>query len=408
MNSLTASLAFLAGWAFFPALFHSIAAAGPNPVHQQLDELAEMARGKRLGVLTNASARDASGQHDVDYLLSTAGTTVTAFFGPEHGFRGDRADGHKLGDYIDPATSIPVFSLYGARKAPTDEQLEKIDFFVFDIPDIGARFYTYVWTMTHAMESCARNGKKFIVIDRPNPINGVQVEGAVNTRDLGLVGRLVEGDKFGVATRHGLTAGELARMWNEESMSPKVDLHVIKAPGWKREQWWDETGRPFIPPSPNMRTLAAATVYPGTCIFEGSNLSEGRGTPTPFEVIGAPFVDGEKWVEVLSEKNLPGVRFEAIRFTPEARRHANQECGGVRIIVTDRNTFQPVRTGMHMLQTVKKLYPEDVKITSYAGTLMAVPDLGDRIVREEVEQIITEWQPLLEEYKTLRKKYLLY
>lgn len=386
----------------------SSASAASNPVHQQLDELARMAEGKRLGILTNASARDADGKHDVDYLLANSGTTVTAFFGPEHGFRGDRADGHKLGDYVDPETGIPVYSLYGKRLAPTDEQLRDVDIFVFDIPDIGARFYTYVWTMTHAMEACARNGKKFVVIDRPNPINGVQVEGAVNTTDLGLVGRLGKGAKFGVATRHGLTAGELARLWNEEWMDPRVDLHVIRAPEWKRDQWWDATGRPFIRPSPNMRTLACATVYPGTCIFEGSNLSEGRGTTAPFELIGAPFVDGEKWARVLNDKKLPGVVFEPVRFTPDSRRWAGQECGGVFVRVTDRDVFEPVRTGMHMMQTVKRLYPDQVKITDYAGKLMATPDLAERIVKEDAEEIIASWKPLLEEYRKLREKYLLY
>jgi len=384
-----------------------VSAAETNPVHKQLDELAEMAKGKRLGVLTNASARDAAGQHDVDYLLSREGTTVTAFFGPEHGFRGDRADGHKLGDYIDEKTGVPVYSLYGQRKAPTDEQLANVDIFVFDIPDIGARFYTYVWTMTHAMESCAKNGKKFVVIDRPNPINGVQVEGAVNRTDLGLVGRMVNG-KGGVPTRHGFTAGELATFWNGEAMEQKVDLYVIKAPNWKRGQWWDETGRSFIPPSPNMRTLAAATVYTGTCIFEGSNLNEGRGTSAPFEMMGAPFIDGQKWAEVMNAKKLPGVKFEAIRYTPDSRRHANTECGGLKIVVTDRNTFEPVRTGMHLMQTVKQLHPNDVKITSYAGTLMGTPDLGARLEKEDAEQIIDEWKPGLEEFKGLRKKYLLY
>jgi uncharacterized protein YbbC (DUF1343 family) len=384
------------------------AAEQKNPVHKQLDELAKLAAGKRLGVLTNGSARDVSGLHDMDYLLRSGGTTVTAFFGPEHGFRGDSADGHKLGDYIDPATSVPVYSLYGARKAPTDEQLKDVDIFVFDIPDVGVRFYTYPWTMTHAMDSCARNGKKFVVIDRPNPINGVQVEGAVNTTDLGLVGRLTTGTSLGVATRHGFTVGELANYYNSTQMKQKVDLQVIRAPGWKRSQWWDETGRPFIPPSPNMRTLAAATVYPGTCIFEGSNLSEGRGTSTPFEMMGAPFVDGSRWADALNARKLPGVKFEPVRFKPEARRYAGTECGGVRILVTDRNTFQPVRTGMHMMQAVKKLYPNDVKITTYAATLMATPNLAERLDKEDVDAIVQQWQPNLEKFKALRSRYLLY
>jgi uncharacterized protein YbbC (DUF1343 family) len=378
-----------------------------SALHAQLDKLAEMAKGKRLALLTNGAAHDSTGLQDVDYLLRQPGTTITAFFGPEHGFRGTLADGAHTGDYIDPATSIPVFSLYGKRVAPTDEQMKNIDILAFDIPDVGVRFYTYSWTMTYAMEACARNGKTYVIIDRPNPITGNHVEGAVNTQDYNLVGRLGTG-KFGDATRHGMTIGELASYWNGERMSPKADLKVIKAEGWKRSQWWDQTGRPFIPPSPNMRTLAAATVYPGTCIFEGTNLSEGRGTSTPFEMMGAPFVDGAKWADALNARHLAGVTFKPVKFTPDSRRWAHEDCGGVQIVVTDREKFEPVRTGIHMLQTVKKLYPEQVKITDYAGRLMAVPGLEKLITEKDVEAIVKAWQPGLDEFKKVRSKYLLY
>ncbi len=383
-------------------------ASAKEPVHEQLDELAAMAKGKRLGFLTNGSARTAAGMHDVDYLLSVEGTTVSTFFAPEHGFRGDLADGHKIGDHIDEKSGIPVVSLYGQRKAPEDQHLQNVDMLVFDIPDVGVRFYTYVWTMTHAMESCAKNGKPFVVIDRPNPINGVTVEGAVNTKDLGLIGRIGEGEEFGVATRHGLTAGELATLWNQEHMNPKVDLKVIKAKNWTRDQWWDETGRDFIAPSPNMRTLACATIYPGTCIFEGTNLNEGRGTSAPFEMIGAPFIDGQKWAADLNARNLPGVKFEAITYTPDSRRFKGEKCGGVRVVVSDREALEPVRTGIHMLHSIVKLYPEQVKITDYAGRLMATPDLAERIRSEEPDAIVQSWEPGLEKYKAVRQKYLLY
>ncbi len=383
-------------------------ASAQAPVHTQLDQLAAMAKGKRLGILTNGSARTSAGQHDVDYLLSVEGTTVSAFFGPEHGFRGDLPDGEKTGDGLDPKTSVPVYSLYGKRKAPTDEQLRDVDLFVFDIPDVGARFYTYTWTMTHAMESCAKNGKPFVVIDRPNPITGSRVEGAVNEKDLGLVGRLGANAKYGVATRHGMTVGEIATMWNQEYMDPKVELHVIKIPKWSRDQWLDETGQEFIPPSPNMRTLTCATVYPGTCIFEGSNMNEGRGTTAPFEMLGAPFVDGKLWADDLNKLNLPGVSFEAITYTPESRRYKGEKCGGVFIKVTDRDTFKPVRTGIHMMQTVVKRYPDQVKMTDYSETLMALPNLRERIKSEDVDAIVKSWEPGLQEFKDIREKYLLY
>ncbi len=389
-------------------VLHLSAASAKDAVHVQLDELSAMAKGKRLGVLTNGSARNAAGQHDMDYLLSVEGTTVSAFFGPEHGFRGDLADGHKTDDGIDAQTSVPVYSLYGKRKAPTDEQLKDVDLFVFDIPDVGARFYTYTWTMTHAMESCAKNGKPFVIIDRPNPITGFHVEGAVNEKDLGLVGRLGEGAPFGVATRHGMTIGEIATMWNQEYMNPKVDLHVIKIPEWSRDQWLDETGREFIPPSPNMRTLTCATVYPGTCIFEGSNMNEGRGTTAPFEMLGAPFIDGNAWAKDLNDRNLPGVEFKGITYTPDSRRYKGEKCGGVFITVTDREIFEPVRTGIHMMQTVVKRYPDQVKMTDYSETLMATPNLRERIKTEEADAIVKSWEPGLKKFQEVRQKYLMY
>lgn len=379
-----------------------------DTIHKQLDELAQMAKGKRLGILTNGAARTADGILDVDYLIDNSETTVSAFFGPEHGFRADLADGQKAGDGIDPKTSVPVYSLYGKRQSPTPEQLKDVDLFVFDIPDVGVRFYTYVWTMTLSMEACAKAGIPYVVIDRPNPINGTTVAGAVNHKDLGLVGRLGHNAEFGVATRHGLTAGELATLWNEEWMEPKVKLTVIKTSNWTRDQWLDETGREFIKTSPNMRSLDAATVYPGTCIFEGTNLNEGRGTPKPFEMMGAPFVDGKAWADALNARNLPGVKFEPITFTPDSRRYKGEKCGGVTVIVTDRDKLKAVEMGVHMLQTVAQLYPDKVKITDYADRLMATPDLRHRILKEDVGSIVKSWQPGLEKFKALRAKHLLY
>lgn len=383
-------------------------AEAAEAIHAQLDELATMAKGKRLGILTNGAARSGDGLHNVDYLLKHEGTTVTAFFAPEHGFRADLQDGAKAGDETDSKTGVPIYSLYKVRNQPTDEQLKNVDLFVFDIPDIGARFYTYAWTMTHAMDACARNGVPFVVVDRPNPITGSRVEGAVNTVELGLIGRVNNDPPFGVATMHGLTMGELATYWNEEHTTKKVELSVIKAKDWKRTQWWDETGRPFIDPSPNMRSLSAATVYPGTCIFEGTNINEGRGTSAPFEMMGAPFIDGEAWAKELNSKNLPGVRFEAITFTPVARRFKGEECGGVKVIITDRDKLEPVRTGVHMLQTVARLYPDDVRITDYAGRLMGEPGLEKRIRTVDADEIVESWQAGLDKYKDIRKKYLLY
>jgi uncharacterized protein YbbC (DUF1343 family) len=258
------------------------------------------------------------------------------------------------------------------------------------------------------MESAARNGKPFYVIDRPNPIGGRTVQGAPNTVDYGLVGRLGPGEPFGVATRHGMTAGEIALMWNGESMSPPCELHVIPVPGWTRGQWWSDTGRMFVKPSPNMRTPETAAVYPGTCIFEGSNLSEGRGTTAPFEMMGAPFVDGVAWAAALNALHLPGVQFDAVTFTPASNRWSDQQCGGVRVTVTNREVHDPVRTGLHMMRTVWLLYPSQVTITSYASTLMGVPDIHNRIKTEEVEPMVLEWLPTLTAFLQVRAQYLIY
>lgn len=385
-----------------------LALPGATPVQQQLDALTSAAQGKRVGLITNPSGCDEAGNLDADYLLYTNGVNITAFFAPEHGLRGVLPPGQSGGDYIDPQTGIPVYAVYGARNAPTDAQLTNVDLVVFDLQDVGVRFYTYVWTMTYCMEAAARNGKPFYVIDRPNPIGGMRVEGAPNTVDYGLVGRLKSGAAFGVATRHGMTAGEIAWMWNGEWMSPKAELHVITVPNWSRDQWWADTGRVFVPPSPNMRNAHAAAVYPGTCIFEGSNLSVGRGTDKPFEQVGAPFINGADWAAGLNTNGLAGARFEAATFRPTNSVWANQNCGGVQVVITNRDTFDPIRTGLFMLQTVYKMYPTNVNITSYAATLMGVPGLHNSIKTTDINAIIAGWQTNLAQFRALRRAYLLY
>ena len=397
------------GRTLFAAVFcYMLAVAHGGVVSTQLDQLVSEAAGRRIGMITNPSGCDEAGGLDANYLIAAPDTTITAFFAPEHGLRGSLPPGVAGGDYIDPETSVPVYAIYGIRNAPTDAQMATVDLLLFDMQDVGARFYTFVWTMTYCMESAERNGKPFYVIDRPNPIGGRAVQGAPNTVDYGLVGRLPWGHPFGVATRHGMTAGELARMWNGEAMSSLCDLHVIPVAGWTRGQWWSDLGRVFVKPSPNMRTPEAAALYPGTCIFEGSNLNEGRGTDTPFEMMGAPFVDGVAWAAALNARHLPGVRFDAVTFTPTSNRWAGQECGGVRVTVTDREVHDPVRTGLHMMRAVWLLYPSQVTITSYASTLMGVPNLHNRIKTEEVEPMVLEWLPTLTAFNHVRQQYLIY
>ena len=384
---------------------------GATPVQQQLNSLTAAAQGRRIGLITNPSGCDEAGNLDADYLLYTNGLSISAFFAPEHGLRGSLPPGQGGGDYVDPQTGIPVYAVYGTRNAPTDAQLTNVDLVVFDLQDVGVRFYTFVWTMTYCMEAAARNGKPFYVIDRPNPIGGLRIEGAPNTVNYGLIGRLGPGASFGVATRHGLTAGEIAALWNGEWMSPKVELHVLTMPNWSRSQWWTETGRLFVPPSPNMRTPDAATVYPGTCIFEGSNLSVGRGTDKPFEKIGAPFISGSAWAACLNTNGLPGVRFDPITFTPTNYPGApwlNQNCGGVQVVATNRDTFDPIRTGLVMLQTVCQMYPSQASATSYAAQLMGVPGLDTSIKTADINAIMAGWQATLLQFRALRRRYLLY
>jgi uncharacterized protein YbbC (DUF1343 family) len=273
--------------------------------------------------------------------------------------------------------------------------------------DVGVRFYTFVWTMTYCMEAAAKNGKPFYVIDRPNPINGMNVEGASNTVNYNLGGRLGAGAAFGVATRHGMTAGEIATMWNSEWMSPTVELHVIRMTEWDRRHWWTDTGRVFVRPSPNMRTPATATVYPGTCIFEGSDISEGRGTEYPFEIVGAPYIDALAYTAELNALALPGVRFDPITTTPTTSNYSGQVCHGAFVAVTAREVFDPIRTGMFMHQKALQVYPS-ATITSYAGLLMAVPGLETRLRTESVDAIIGGWQANLAAFRTLRANYLLY
>ena len=378
-----------------------------DSVQQQVTNLINAVSGKNVALLTNPTGVDNNLTSIADILFAEPTVTVVAFFAPEHGLRGDRTGGG-VDDYIDPYTGIPVYSLYGPRLAPTDEQLENVDVLIFDIQDVGARFYTYVWTMTYAMESCAKNNVKFIVFDRPNPIGCEKVEGAPITWDAGMGGRVWQGQPFGVATRHGMTVGEIARLVNEEWMLPKVDLQVIVIPEYTRSMYFEDTNRPWVLPSPNMPTVDTAMVYTGMCVFEGSNISEGRGTTKPFEIIGAPFINGIELANELNNLSLSGVRFRPAYFKPSFSDYTGEYCGGIQVHVTNRDNFDPIRTGLIVLKTIYDKYPSQVTITSYASTLMGVPDLHNRILTESVDSIIAGWQSNLEAFKIIRAKYLLY
>jgi len=355
-------------------------------------------RGLRVGLITNHTGHDRARRSTIDLLKAAPGVRLVALFSPEHGLRGTLDE--KVGDSVDARTGLPVFSLYGESRTPRPEQLASLDALVFDIQDIGCRFYTYISTMGLAMEAAAKAGKKFFVLDRVNPINGLAVEGPVH----GGASTFVAFHKLPL--RHGLTVGELARLFNAER-GWKCDLTVIPLEGWSRAQWFDETGLPWTNPSPNMRNLTAATLYPGVGLLETA-VSVGRGTDTPFEVVGAPYVDDVKFAAELNRAGLPGVRFVPIRFTPRASTFKDQPCGGVYLVVTDRDALNAVDLGLTLALALQRLYPGQFA----AGNLL--PLLTDAAVLEAVKagrplaEIKQLWATDLEAFARRRREFLLY
>jgi uncharacterized protein YbbC (DUF1343 family) len=311
--------------------------------------------GKRVGAIVNPTSVDAGFRHLADLLAAAPGVKLAALFGPEHGIRGEAQYMEAVGEAIDARTRVPVHSLYGSTfesLRPKPEWLSGLDTLVFDIQDVGSRYYTYVYTMALAMQAAAQARVGFVVLDRPNPIGGVQVEG-------NLVG---EGFRsfvglYPLPNRHGMTAGELARLFNAEQRFG-CELTVVACEGWRRATGFRQTGLPFIPPSPNMPTPETSLVYPGQCLLEGTNVSEGRGTCRPFELFGAPWLDGHALAERLDSARLPGVRFRAARFTPTFDKFKGESCGGAMIHVTDGEAFRPLRTSVAIVQACRELSPD--------------------------------------------------
>ncbi|HCF61718.1 MAG TPA: DUF1343 domain-containing protein [Myxococcales bacterium] len=311
--------------------------------------------GKRVGAVCNPTSVDERFEHLADLLRAAPQVELAALFGPEHGVRGEAQDMVGVGDAVDPRTGVPVHSLYGERfesLSPTEESLRGLDALVFDIQDVGSRYYTFVYTMALCMKAAAREKLAFYVLDRPNPIGGTQVEGnLVHPGFESFVGM------YPIPNRHGMTAGELARYFNAEQRIG-CELTVVPCEGWSREGWWEQTGLDFVPPSPNMPTVDTACVYPGLCMVEGTNLSEGRGTTRPFEVIGAPFLDPYRFCEALRAERLPGVAFRPLSFRPTFQKHAGKSCGGAMLHVRDRDSFLPVRTGIAVLRAARQVAKE--------------------------------------------------
>lgn len=331
-----------------------------SPVLLGIDVLEEqdyaLLKGKQVGLITNQTGVDSQGRSTADLLAKAPGVKLVALFSPEHGIRGTVDHGQLIGDTLDPKLRLPVYSLYGAIQKPTPAMLNGIDVLVFDMQDVGARFYTYLTTMGMAMEAAKDRGISFMVLDRPNPAGGAVVEGQIlDTRIQHITAY------YTIPVRHGMTAGEIAE-WYSQTKGLKVPLTVISMKNWKREMLWEETGLSFVPPSPNIRNPRAALLYAGIGMFEATNLSVGRGTEAPFEMVGAPWIQGPALATALNALKLPGLKFIALTFTPAKDNYVGQVCQGVRIKVTDPALVRPVDVFVHLSCLLRQSWPNDFEL----------------------------------------------
>lgn len=370
---------------------------------ENLSEHLELFNGKRVGLLTNPTGVDQNFTATVDILNEK--TNLTALYSPEHGLRGNLQDAITLDNYVDEETGVTVYSLYGKHRKPTKEMLENVDIICYDIQDVGARFYTYIYSLAHTMEAAKEHGKKVVVFDRPNPV-GSTVEG--NLLDLkyrSFIGY------YSIPQRYGLTVGELALLFNKE-FKIGCDLEVIKMSNYKRDTTWYDYNLPFVLPSPNLPTIESLFIYLATCIFEGTNVSEGRGTTKPFSIIGAPWFKSKELIKVLKEK-IPHAKFRHLYFTPIMSKHKDTLCSGIEIYVTDYKKFRPVIAGMIMVKEIEKLHPEfnfNPPWTEF-GNRMIDLNVGDDFIRSgtlKVEEIKEKFQKDKKEFLKIKEKYHLY
>jgi uncharacterized protein YbbC (DUF1343 family) len=359
----------------------------------------KMFRGLRIGLITNHTGKDRQGRSTIDLFWRAPEVKLAALFSPEHGIRGDRDE--KIGHDKDATTGLPIYSLYGEHRRPQIEQLRGLDALVFDIQDIGCRFYTYISTMGLAMEAAAQAGLKFYVLDRINPIGGQVVDGPM------LLGQTNFTAFHPIPVRHGMTVGELARLYAHEQ-NLKLDLTVVPLHGWRRSFWQDQTGLPWINPSPNMRNLTAAALYPGIGLLETTELSVGRGTDRPFETVGAPFIEEHRWSQELNSAKLAGIRFEPIRFTPTASVSRGQSCGGVRLIITDRARCNPFEVALTMARSLHEKYPDRFTLAKMNTLLVHPPTLDALRAGTAASKICRSWKDDLQAFRERRKACLLY
>jgi uncharacterized protein YbbC (DUF1343 family)/CubicO group peptidase (beta-lactamase class C family) len=357
-------------------------------------------KGKRVGLVTNHTGRTLNNESTIDVLFKAPEVKLVTLFSPEHGIRG-LVDA-EVSDSRDEATGLPIISLYGKNRKPTPESLQDLDALVYDIQDIGARFYTYISTLGLVLEAAKERGIPLYVLDRPNPIGGEAVGGPV--RDPEFASFIAH---HALPVRHGLTVGELARLFNTER-TVGADLHVIPCEGWHRDDLFDRTGLLWVNPSPNMRSLTEALLYPGVGLLEASNLATGRGTDTPFERIGAPWIDPRAFAQALNEQALPGVRFVPVRFTPRERQYAGKECGGVFITITDRAVFDPIPLGIALAVVLRDQYRDQWQPDGFLKMLADRAAYQAVLDGKTVDEIVSVWQTELNEFRALRAKYLIY
>jgi uncharacterized protein YbbC (DUF1343 family)/CubicO group peptidase (beta-lactamase class C family) len=359
---------------------------------------------KKIGILTNQTGLDAQGQRTIDVLAHIPGLSLQAIFSPEHGVTGT-LDTTDISNTKDAATGLPVYSVYGVTdkdRRPSEDVLKTLDAVVIDLQNVGARFYTYETTLGYFLEAAAKTGTEIIVLDRPNPVSGSIVQGPVSDSD-----KQAFVNYFPLPVRHGMTMGELARMFNSERQI-HAKLTVIPMQGWLRGDWFDSTGAAWVNPSPNLRNLTQTTLYPGVAIVEGANLSVGRGTDTPFEVVGAPWIKGKDLAQYLNARNISGVRFVPITFTPNDSNFSGEKCEGVNIILLDRNAFDAPELGIELASALHKLYPDQFHIEKMQ-MILANQSVYDAILQnEDPRRIADDWRDALDKFQQLRKKYLLY
>ncbi|MFB3852659.1 MAG: exo-beta-N-acetylmuramidase NamZ domain-containing protein [Vicinamibacterales bacterium] len=381
-------------------------AAGVVPgLEVLLEERLSLIQGKRVGLVTNHTGVDRQLRHAADLLKRASGVRLTAIFAPEHGFRGIAQAGDRVVDTVDERTGVRVYSIYGGSNRPTAEMLKEVDVLVFDIQDAGVRFYTYISTMGECMEAAADKGIPYVVLDRPNALADIALEGGMI--DLARFKSFV--GAYPVPIRYGLTIGELAS-FVRDTLGKKVDLTVVPMKNYRRTMWYDETGLPWLAPSPNLPTTNSAMVYPGMCLFEGTNLSEGRGTMFPFENIGAPWLDAYRLVDDLRDLKLDGVAFRPVSFTPSSSKYQGQACQGIHVHVVDRQSFRPVKVALNIISVIRRNHPRDFQWReSSIDRLTGSDALRTSMARGvRVEEILSAWEAEVKPFDAARRKYFLY